>query len=307
MSKLEEPKYFVPVVLDSLSSPVSLSNFIAVLSDRSRIALSIFLSIVISSVLFAFLSTPLFRAETVLAPAVGSETNSTLSRLMGQFGGLASLSGMQLSGGSKKNEALATLQSKSFIFEFINEEKLLPLLFPRLWNAHENEWKTSDVGDIPTLGDGYKYFLRNVLTIKDDQRTGLITLAVEWRDPIVSAIWANLLVSRVNSKIRQQVIDESEKSIEFLNRELSHTSVVEVRQSISNLIEAQVASIMYANVSEDYAFKVIDIAIASDIDDFSKPDRFVIILLGLILAIVSVAIFVSILLVIGGAPEGASD
>ena len=78
-----------------------------------------------------------YKAEAVLASASDSQSGG-LSAMASQFGGLASLAGINLGGGStdSKAMALATLQSRKFLNAFINEyDWLVPLMAGKNWNA----------------------------------------------------------------------------------------------------------------------------------------------------------------------------
>lgn len=54
---------------------------------------------------------------------------------MGRLGGLASLAGAALGGGGNKDAYLEYLTSHDFTARFIEDEKLLPVLFHRKWDA----------------------------------------------------------------------------------------------------------------------------------------------------------------------------
>ncbi len=59
-------------------------------------------------------------------------------------------------------------------------------------------------------------------------------------------------------------IRNAAESIEYLNKELAKTTVVELRQAIYRVIEDQVKQSMLANVQREYAFRFIDRAIAPE-------------------------------------------
>ena len=70
-----------------------------------------------------------------------------MSRLAGQFGGFASLAGLQLpSGGVNKSElALEVLQSRKFVREFVERHKILPqLMAVDYWVPETRELKLDD-------------------------------------------------------------------------------------------------------------------------------------------------------------------
>jgi hypothetical protein len=67
-----------------------------------------------------------------------------------------------------------------------------------------------------------------------------------------------------NERLRTQALDNARLSIEFLNRELEKQDLVQSRDAIYRLIESQINKAMIANVQREFAFKVIDAAVASD-------------------------------------------
>ena len=142
------------------------------------------------------------------------------------------------------------------------------------------------------FGQAFKYFDNRIRAVMLDKKTGLVTMKVDWRDPEEAALWANTLVSRVNAEMRDRAIKKSEESLAFLERELEGTTLVETRQAINRLIEAQIKQRMLANVSHEYAFRVLDPAIAPDRDDPTKPKKLLILaagpVAGLLLAIMTV-------------------
>ena len=213
------------------------------------------------SAAIAFNMTPIYRAEVLMALANEEQTKGGLSALAGQFGGLASLAGVDLGGGSgTKNEAIATLKSRAFTEKFIKDENLLPVLFEEKWDNENHRWLESDQATVPSMWSAYELF-NGIRSIAEDTKTGLITLRIEWKDPVLAARWANLLVYRVNELLRAGAIDQAQRSIDYLKRELAKTSVVELQQGIYRLIEGQVNRIMLANVRDDYTFRLVDPAV----------------------------------------------
>lgn len=230
----------------------------------------------------AFLMTPVYRSATVLVDASADRDGlGSMAPMLGQLGGLASLAGINLgSGGSNIEEALAVLRSREFTEAFIREHDLLPVLFAKQWDAATGRWKNEHESEWPTLVDGYKLFERSVRTVSQDRRTGLVTLEIEWTDPVLAAEWANLLVARLNAEMRSRAIENTKASVGFLERELATTSVVETRAALNRLIEAQINRRMLAAVTQEYVFRVADRALPSDWDDPVRPNRLAFIVLG---------------------------
>ncbi|MBK8161610.1 MAG: hypothetical protein IPK65_00210 [Gammaproteobacteria bacterium] len=252
-----------------------------------------------AAVAVAFLMAPVYRAETLLAPVESSDKSA--SPIL-QFGALEGFAGIGLGGGSGGDsaEALATLTSRVFTDAFIREEKLMPVLYADRWDAARKGWKEGE--EPPTAWDAYRLFDRNVRFVNKDVKTGLVTLAIEWRDPDSAALWANRLVQRINAERRAEAIREAETSISYLKEQLAETSLVEMQQAIYQLIESKIRKIMVAKSLDEYAFRVIDPAVPPQ--EYSSPRRVPIIILGLVFGLIVSAVVVLVRARFAGASRG---
>ncbi len=215
----------------------------------------------------AFLMTPIFRAEVLLQPVTEQKT-SGLGGLAGSFGGLAALAGVSLdglsSGGSNKSVAIATLKSRALTEQFILDKDLLPILFREDWDEEKKDWRASDTGKTPTVQDAYRVFDKGVRTVTEDKKSGLVTLAIEWRDPKQAADWAGELVKRTNLYLQEKTRVEVQNRIEYLEQQARQTSLLEVRETIFKLMEKEMNQAMLAKVSDEFAFKTIDPAVVPE-------------------------------------------
>jgi len=245
----------------------------------------IFLVVWAGAVAAAFLWPKTYRAQAILVP----ESMENESGMSGQLSGLASLAGLRIGRDGSQVEALALLQSRGFIESFIQDEKLLPVLFAKDWDPGTGRWRKPP-DEVPTLWNGYDRFRKKILRVKQDQLTGVVVVSVDWQDRFLAAQWANALVQRLNRTMRQRAIAEARKSLGFLDNELKATNVLAVHEAISRLIEAQMRAIMLASVREDYSFNVVDEARPANPKDVEWPNRPLLIGGGLFLAVlVSVA------------------
>jgi uncharacterized protein involved in exopolysaccharide biosynthesis len=230
----------------------------------------------------AFLITPVYRATVVLASASAerSTESSSLASALGQLGNLASLAGISIgSNDAATEEALAVFRSRQLTEDFINEKNLMPKLFASEWDATSGRWKV-DEKDQPTPAKAFKYFDRRVRTIARDKKTGLVTLQVDWRDRHEAVEWANDLVQRVNTEMRKRAIAKADASLGYLEKELAKTPEVGMREAIYRLIESQIRQRMLADVTEEYAFRVVDKAMPPDADDPIRPKKFLLLVAG---------------------------
>ncbi len=226
----------------------------------------------------------IYRAEVVLAPVSDEGSKSGgISSALGGLGGLASMAGISLGGGGSVEENLAVLKSREFLWQFIKDQKLMPVLFADDWDADKKGWKEDDPAKQPGLWDAYRLFTKGgLLSVSKDKDSGLVTVSIEWKDAALAADWANMLVNRLNEFLRQQAISRSNGNLHYLNKELSRTHVADMRQALFELISQQQKKAMLANTQKEFAFQVIDKAVAPDRK--AKPKRSLIVILSAFVA-----------------------
>jgi uncharacterized protein involved in exopolysaccharide biosynthesis len=224
---------------------------------------------------------PVYRASTTLIPASDDSGVGGLGAVAGQYAGLASLVGIDIgSADSLKTEAVAVLGSRAFTESFIRDLDLTRTILPDEWDEAAGRWKETDPAKIPTVSDAARVFEQQVRGVSEDRQRGLITLSIEWYDREQAADWANTLVVRLNEYMRTRAISESQTSLEYLNKEVARTEVVELRQSIYRLIESQISRIMLANVRQQYSLRVVEPALVPTLRERVRPKRALIAIVG---------------------------
>lgn len=203
---------------------------------------------------FLLVAPPVYRAEAVLLPNQPEQGGGIPS----EFGGLASLAGLSFGLPADETEAVAVLQSRVFVEDFIRDQNLLPILFSDEWDPINEVWISDHPDDWPDLRDGVKYFVEGIRSVEQDVTTGIIFLSIEWNDPEMASAWVDALVKRINEKMRIRDLSNSKKRLEYLDAELARENLVELRQVISRLIETEIQTMMLANAETEYAFKIID-------------------------------------------------
>jgi len=244
------------------------------------ILITIFFTVV--AIAYALNVTPTYRAEVLMAP-VTEEKSNQFSNLLSQFGGLAAFAGINFNSGGSKDEAIAFLKSRALTVKFIREENLLPVLFDEKWDAKKNSWNVNNKKKIPTMWHAYRVFNKNVRKVLEDRKTGLVTLAIEWKDPKLAASWAAKMVQRVNANMRERAVQETENNLKYLRTALTKTSSVEVQEAIYRIIESQIKSGMLAKSRIEYAFKIIDPPVVPE--QRIRPKRKKIVIIGFALGL----------------------
>ena len=127
-----------------------------------------------------------------------------------QYGGLASLAGINLNSGKtdKTVIGLEVLKSRKFISEFIERHALLvPLIAADGWDAETGDTKI-DADDydvttkrwvrdvrppkktIPSLQEAYDDFTE-ILAVSQDKKSGIVTVSVEFYSPTMAKQWGD--------------------------------------------------------------------------------------------------------------------
>lgn len=237
-------------------------------------------------IVWGLLMQPVYKASIVVMPVEQRDPSSGLGGLGGLsgLGGLASLAGINLGGSSSVTyEALAVLQSREFAENYIQANNLLPDLFPDKWDARGRRWKV-DAAHTPSAYDGWKLIHKRIMTVDRDEKTGLITLTMEWTDPVAAARWANGFIAEVNGEMRARAIQSANDRLGYLEKELTTTRAVEVRSAVESLMELEEQRRMLATVNLEYAFKTVDRAIPANVND-PVIKRRVVVALGILFGI----------------------
>ena len=260
---------------------IDLRQLVATLWDgRWWIIATTFLGSAIA-IAYALLATPVYRAEALVQIRQESQSGGRLSALAAQFGGQADFFGAAGGSGSDRALALATLQSRVVIQAFIQDKNLLPELFEKAWDPVNKRWNVNDPKKAPTLWHGYTAFSEGILKVTEDKKNGLVTVAIDWRDPDVAAMWATELIAYTNAYLRDKTIMGSEKNLDYLRQQVKQTGLVELQQAVFTLVESELKKLMLAKSGDEYAIKTIDPAQAPKLR--IKPKRRQIAILGFLL------------------------
>lgn len=276
-----------PVTLRVTGGSVLRSLFIIV-THHWMIIVAFILTFLSAGAVYTFSANPIYRAETRLAPINFQSTNYGLGLIGGQFAGLAALTGFPAASTATTQEAVEILQSRAFTARFIEDLNLLPILF---YDQYDDESKTwYDPADQPSLTDGVNLFDEEIRKVSTDISTGFVTLSVQWQNPLVASNWANDLVARINSELRNREATDATNSIDYLRRQLAKTDIVEIRNTLFELIEEHEKRRMLAAVNDQFAFRVLDPATPPETDDPIHPKPLLILfttgILGLIFGFV---------------------
>ncbi|OZG74078.1 LPS O-antigen length regulator [Hahella sp. CCB-MM4] len=256
----------------------------------------LFAAVFAGGAVFYSLSLPdKYESEVTLAPAV--EQKSAFGSLAGQFGGLTGLAGISFggSGSDKLVLSLEVLKSREFIGKFIQAHDLMvPLLAAKGWDASSNSLVINEkVFDVntqqwirkvkppavaqPTLLEATRAF-QAIMAVTQDKQTGMVYLAVEYFSPDLAQQWVMALVEDINKEMKNRDLLDAKKSISYLEAQVEKTVVADAKAMLYQLIEEQTKKVMFAEIRDEYVFKIVDPAIVPE--ERSRPKRFLIVFVG---------------------------
>lgn len=214
----------------------------------------------------AFTTPPTWRAEAVVTEVKEQGMGGgAAGQLATQLSGLAALATMGLGADRTERDYQAVLQSRHLVEEFIVRNKLLPQL-------------SGDPKRPLTLWRAVRNFQKNYLVIREDPRRGITTLSVDYTDPTTAAQWATGLVALANELIRTRAMTEAQRNIDYLTAQAEHTTDVDLRRVIFNVLEGETKTEMMAKGRADYAFRTVDPAVPPEIR--SGPHRTILLITG---------------------------
>jgi uncharacterized protein involved in exopolysaccharide biosynthesis len=227
-----------------------------------------------------------YTSEILLADADSSKSN--LGGLGSQLGGLASFAGIDMN--SSKNDKLITLQilqSRQFLIDFVKNNQLEELLFAvdswdqkndsfvyneSVFNRKEQTWlkRSEGKGSYYPSDLEIHQLMKSILEVDVDKTNKVTRMFLTYYNPTKAQEWLSMLVSALNDTIRINEINEREKQVSFLQKELKFENNSEIRNVFYSLIEEQIKSSTLAKAREEYVFRVIDPAVFPEQKSYPK-------------------------------------
>ncbi|MFQ1592421.1 Wzz/FepE/Etk N-terminal domain-containing protein [Aeromonas veronii] len=273
--------------------------FVALWRGKLWIVASTLVGAVIAIILAISLPN-IYRSEALLAPSA-EQQGGGLAAMAAQFGGLASLAGVNLSGGGGPDKTAIAVEigkSRQFLTHFIRRHQLeVPLMAVTKVDKATGELVIDeDVYDVasktwvrevppgesvePTDWELVKEF-RDIASISKDAKSGLVTVAVEYYSPESAKQWVDWLVADLNEAMKLRDQTDAIRNISYLKAQLEKTLVADMQKVFYQLIEDQTKTLMLTEVNQEYVFKTLDPAVIAE--EKAKPKRALIAVLGTLL------------------------
>lgn len=286
---------------------IDLSELLETLWSR-KLTIGIITSLFIFfAILISLMMPNIYKSSATMMPV---EASSTMSGMLGQYSGMASLAGISLPSetGTKAQEAIARIQSFEFFSNyFLPNISLEDILAVKKWDSNSNtliyderdfnassgKWIREAKPPrqiVPSAQEAYEEYIK-IMSISEDKKTLFVSLSIEHKSPFVAQRWVELIINQIDKVIRNEDKQEATRSVDYLNSLASTVNYEEIKKTLSSLQEEHMKRLMMVEANENYIFKVLDSPIVPEIK--SKPRRSIIVLLGAILGIIF-SIFVTL-------------
>tara|TARA_B100001093_G_scaffold519713_1_gene610013 strand:- start:182 stop:1108 length:927 start_codon:yes stop_codon:yes gene_type:complete len=261
---------------DSIKDPVSgyQDNEITIsyafkLIDRQRkkIIIGVLISM-ITTLVYALTLPNIYRSNGIYEVSGSGETSSHV-----QKSGLSSIAGavgVSLGGGqtNKGDIIVETIRSKTFLEHLLKFDDILPSLVAAesynigldslnfdesIYSSQNKTWLSS----APSVHEAYKVYSRQ-LSVYQDQGDNFIYISFDHISPRFAHEFITLIIDELNLSLRKKSLSEANAALDFLESQLTNTFLIELRNSISSLIQKQLEKKMLADVSKNFALKAIE-------------------------------------------------
>jgi uncharacterized protein involved in exopolysaccharide biosynthesis len=254
---------------------INLLDYLDVLKKRGRmILIMVSVSVVLAAVISLLLPKK-YSAHAVIIPV--SESRGGTDRMSA----IAMQLGVPTSSSTDAAEIVSLLNSNILMEKVIRRYNLLPVLLgDKLGGKSENE----------KIWHGIRFLKKDVLRVNNKKTEGVIEIYSEFADPQTSSDILKYILTELTDYMSSEAKRVAETNRKYLESLIDRNSDPMIRQRIYSLIAKQIETSMLAEVTENFAFKIVDPPMVPD--RHVKPR----IILNIVLAFF-VSLFTGIILV----------
>jgi uncharacterized protein involved in exopolysaccharide biosynthesis len=188
---------------------IDLADLFRALSRRRRLILGITAASAVVALIVSLLLPVYYKAETRILPPQ-DKGNNLAAQLMGQAGGLIAIAGGAAGVKSQGELFVAMTKSRTVLDRMVDRFQLMKL--------YEKKYR-----------EDARNALLGSLTVREDRKSGIISLSVEDRDPKRSADMANAFVEELKSLAGGLAISEAGQRRLFFEEQIGQTKVALAR------------------------------------------------------------------------------
>ena len=197
-----------------MEDEINLLDYWHVIKKRWKIIALISGFAVITAGIISLLMTPIFQAQTTIMPIEAPSTAlSALTSISSSLPFMGYLSGIPKSSSEK---LVSVLESRTVTEDVIGSLNLIKVIFSDSWDDGNNRWKDDEP---PTIQDTLKVLSEDLVNI-DEDRKGLITISIEYKDPQLAANIANEYMSALRRFLNENSLSLAKKNRLFIEDQI---------------------------------------------------------------------------------------
>jgi uncharacterized protein involved in exopolysaccharide biosynthesis len=223
---------------------INLLDYWRVIWKRRLLILLLFLISVVAAAGISLYMTPIFQAKATLMPVESSQ--GRFSSALGTLQSLPFVGGAVggALGKTATDKLISLMNSRTVAEDVIKSLKLMPILFKDDWDRENNRWRTNRP---PTLQDTVTLLQKGMVKIADD-RKGLISISVEYKNPELAANIANGYMDALQRFLSTSAISLAKRNRIFLEKQIGVTKkdLKEAEESLKDFQTSKKISVLDA-------------------------------------------------------------
>lgn len=283
--------------VDKNEKEIDLKELFTVLWGGKWLIVSVTSIFSIIAIIYSLSLPNVYQSRAILSP-VGDSGGGGLNQVMKNYGGLASLAGVNLASADASSNSVKALEKLNTLSFF--ENNIMPNIFlPDLmafdsWDASNNKIiYNTDIYDFdsqtwtrdyeyprtqtPSAQESFNIFAGHFQASKDID-TGFVTISVKHESPFVAQAWTELIIDQLNYFFRAKDKLEAQAAMDYLNIQMTQTSFAEIKMVIAQLLQQKMQQLALVEASDFYVFDYIDPPAVMETK--SEPVRSVICIIG---------------------------
>lgn len=202
-----------------IEEQISLFDYWHVIKKRRRVISYILFISVASAAIISFLMLPIYQAKATLMPVESSQ--GRFSAALGTLQNIPFVGGAVggALGKTATDKLMSILNSRTVAENVIKSLNLTRIFFKEDWDEKNNGWA---VRKPPTLQDTVGLLQKKIVKISDD-RKGLISISVEYKDPKLASDIANEYTKALQTFLNTSAISLAKRNRIFLEKQIELT------------------------------------------------------------------------------------
>jgi capsular polysaccharide biosynthesis protein len=125
-----------------------------------------------------------------------------------------------------------------------------------------------------------------VISISSDKKSGAITISAEHPNRFLTKNLVDIYLKEATSHLRKVDLIDTQKQIDYYERELAKTTNIELREQLSKLVSGLIQKKVLSEASEYYIVKKITDSRVAFVKDKIKPKRALILVVAFVTSII---------------------